>query len=107
MPKNRKPRSPIPRSKIRSALRRLWLWSPERREALKAAWVVGTKRPMLYGCQACKRSHSLKAVQVDHITPAGSLDDAEAFIGRLFVTVDKLQVLCEACHKAKTHKPKN
>lgn len=46
-----------------------------------------------------------KEVSVDHIEPIGTLkafSDLPGFVERLFVGVDKLQVLCDTDHKAKT-----
>lgn len=94
----RKPKSIIPRSKIRAALRRLWLWSDLRRDAIRAAHIGGTKRPKLYWCASCGCPYPLKEIQVDHIEPAGSMDNAEVFIQRLFCKVEGLQVLCTDCH---------
>lgn len=42
-----------------------------------------------------------KEVHVDHITPCGSMDDLNVFVGRHFCEEDGLQVLCEGCNYAK------
>jgi hypothetical protein len=42
---------------------------------------------------------------VDHIEPVGTLrtfEDLPEFCRRLFVGIDKLQVLCKTCHNKKT-----
>lgn len=84
-------------SKIRSALRKVWQWSPMRSQALKAAR-IGINQ---YKCAECSAISSLKQVAVDHISPCGSIDDLNAYKQRLFH--GELQVLCkEPCHKAKT-----
>lgn len=44
---------------------------------------------------------------MDHIEPVGTLksfDDLPGFVERMFVGVDKLQVLCSTCHQIKTNK---
>lgn len=41
-------------------------------------------------------------MRVDHISSAGSDSNFSDFINRLFVGVDKLQILCKPCHATKT-----
>jgi hypothetical protein len=58
-----------------------------------------------YQCSACTNWYPQKEVSVDHIIPVGALqsfDDLPGFTARLFVGVEKLQVLCSVCHLAKT-----
>lgn len=71
----------------------------------------------LYECAECKehvpttvmdkdKGRRIKNIAVDHtepvIDPAIGFTTWDSFIERLFVEVDKLQVLCLACHKKKT-----
>lgn len=60
-----------------------------------------------YQCSECKKYHTQKDISVDHIIPAGSLnsfEDLPAFVEKLFVGADGLQVLCSTCHQTKTNK---
>lgn len=58
-------------------------------------------------CSICKQDTPQTKIQVDHITPAGSLnsvDDIGPFIERLyFVTFDSLRIVCIPCHAIITH----
>lgn len=93
------PCPPSLHTRLRSTLRALWLRSPERYAAIKAARVSRG----LYLCASCKGAFGVKGIAVDHIEPCGrltSLQDASAFLERLFH--GRLQVLCRDCHAAKT-----
>jgi hypothetical protein len=94
---------------LRSGLRAKWTrWPP------KYAVVAAAKRPYVgdnkrqkfeYQCAACSNYYPQKEVSVDHIVPVGTLksfDDLPAFVQKLFVGVDKLQLLCDTCHNKKT-----
>lgn len=95
----------IPHAQIRNAVRKLWLWSAARREALKRAKVVGFK---LYLCDGCGRG--TPKPDVDHIEPVGPTPGSrmsrgetwDDFMRRMFVGADGLQVLCGECHRQKT-----
>ena len=94
---------------IRSALRSAANKYPVKWEVLKES-----KRPYggadkrtkwEYRCALCKKWKKGSDVSVDHIIPAGSLNnynDLVPFVQRLFVSKDGLQVLCSVCHGAKT-----
>lgn len=86
-------------SKIRSALRKVWMYSPERKEALNQAKVRGLP---LYVCAGCKRSCVKQQVHVDHVIACGesSMGNFDIFIHRLFQ--GRLQVLCVTCHEDKS-----
>lgn len=87
-------------SKIRSALRKVWLYSPQRREAL-----IKVKNGKMYWCSTCNKMMPKWAIDVDHIIPCGSLgsiEDVKGFVDRLFH--GQLQILCKVCHTLKTHK---
>lgn len=88
-------------SRVRSALRRVWYWSPARREAVKAARVS----PGQYKCAGCGRVVKDREYAVDHVEACGSLSPSLEEIGefsyRLFF--GQLQVLCkQPCHLEKT-----
>ena len=62
-----------------------------------------------YRCATCAQYFLQKEVQVDHITPAGSLrsyEDLPIFAARLFCGREGLQVLCKTCHTEKTNEEK-
>lgn len=93
------------RRKIRSALRKLWLYSPERRQALKRNYALGK----MYFCNMC--AFPTPQPQIDHIEPVGPSPGSRAsnggetwdgVINRLFCPSEGLQVVCRECHKLKT-----
>jgi len=97
--KKRKAKATTP-GVFRSALRRLWLRSPERAEALKRTG---------YCCERCgvkqskAKGHEVK-IEVHH--PKGvNLDKAwEESQKEMFVPADELEPLCVSCHKQHHHK---
>lgn len=114
---------------IRSGLREKFNRYPPKYETLKAACTLeptldddgnhlrfqsGKKAGQLkyhnrYLCASCHQTFPQKEVQVDHITPAGTLkcfDDLPAFVERLFCGPDGLQVMCKECHHIKTQEEK-
>lgn len=63
-----------------------------------------------YQCNHCKKWFADKNINVDHITPAGTLtcaNDLPGFVERLFCEVEGLQVLCSGCHNIKTQNEKS
>lgn len=94
---------------IRSALRRAWTKYPVRYQVMDSAKqpYKGTDKrtKWVYKCTTCKKLFKSTEVNVDHITPAGSLNkysDLPAFVKNLFCEADNLQVLCKGCHDKKT-----
>lgn len=94
---------------VRSALRAAWSkWPPKYRVLAKAKRnYKGPKKNQKYEfqCAHCSKWFPAKQVSVDHITPAGTLrcyEDLPAFVEKLFVSEDELQVLCATCHNVKT-----
>ena len=90
---------------IRSALRRRTVyWKPvsDAKHAARRPYTGENKRQKYeYQCAECQHWFPDKNVEVDHITPAGSLkssDDLKAFVERLFCEADGLRVLCKDCH---------
>lgn len=82
-------------AKIRSALRRVWMWySHSRQLVIKRCRISWGK----YLCEKC--TNIVNKIHVDHIVPVGKVD--EGYIQRLYVSSKGLQGLCEECHKAKT-----
>jgi 5-methylcytosine-specific restriction endonuclease McrA len=94
---------------IRSALRqksRFWAPITQAKLLAKRPYTGQNKRQKFeYQCNECKLYFPEKLINVDHLVPAGSLNnpqDLPGFVERLFCEVDKLQVLCEPCHNVKT-----
>lgn len=95
----RKPNTP--RSKIRQALRKLWLQSRERAAALKRDQ---------YTCQKCGKKQSKakgREVKVEehHLEPIEWEELIDMVADRLLVPPDKLQTLCVECHDKETFSP--
>lgn len=89
----------IPKSKIMSALRRIWLYSPQRKEAKNR----NKTHDGFFRCDKCK--HLVEEVAIDHepsVVPLNGFDSYQGVIERMFCDSDKLQVLCNPCHSAKT-----
>lgn len=90
-----------PNRYIFGLLRRVFRWSPERRAALEAA-----RQGLKYLCAKCGKLFDKKKVAVDHIEPvvdpATGFVNWDTYITRLFVTRDKLQVLCKIHHNEKS-----
>ena len=108
---------------LRSGLREKFNRYPVKYEVLKGAvsdvWTGETfktgkragqhKTVKMYKCAECSQQFRQKDVQVDHITPAGSLQsfsDLSGFAERLFCGPEGLQVLCSTCHDTKTKEDK-
>ena len=87
---------------IRSALRSAFMkWGPKHQAKLNAKQGYNS-----YLCAACDETFGSKDIEVDHITPAGSLktyDDLPGFVERMFCEVEGFQVLCKPCHQLKTN----
>jgi 5-methylcytosine-specific restriction endonuclease McrA len=99
---------------IRSGLRqksRFWKPITQCKMANRRTYKGPLKRQKFeYQCNECKQWFPDKKINVDHITPAGSLNcanDLPGFVERLFCEIDNLQILCEVCHNVKTQNEKN
>lgn len=98
---------------IRSALRQKsrW-WKPITQCKHKARRVYkgpNKRQKFEYQCKQCQHWFAEKHINVDHITPAGTLrcaNDLPGFVERLFCEIDGLQVLCSTCHDKKTKQEK-
>lgn len=104
------------RSFVTSALRAASRRWPPKYKALKNAFVgkkVNAKTgkvAMHYECAECNKHFVAVDVQVDHIDPVvdpkKGFQTWDKFIERMFVEIEKLQVLCKPCHKTKTDQEK-
>ena len=99
--KAKKPRTYNLASKVRSALRRVWQWSPQRREALARARVAYGR----YRCAACSRDVGPRDISVDHITPCGTLNPDLSNLTEFAIRMmfGELQGLCDSCHQTTTN----
>jgi 5-methylcytosine-specific restriction endonuclease McrA len=87
------------KSKVISACRRLWLYSPVRRDVINRC-------KTLDGYFRCENCNGLTdKVQVDHTDPAvptTGWDSWDGFIVRLFTEAENMKGICERCHNKKT-----
>lgn len=94
---------------LRSALRQKsrW-WKPiavAKNKARRVYKGANKRQKYEYQCNICKEWFPEKKINIDHITPAGSLNcaaDLPGFVERLFCEEEGLQCLCEKCHNEKT-----
>jgi len=84
-----------PRSRVRSAIRQLWLRSREHAKALKDA---------KYSCQRCGVKKSVakgkeQKVSVHHRDGIGNWESViDVIFSEILCSPDKLEVLCPKCH---------
>lgn len=85
-----------PRSKVKDALRRLWLRSRERAAALKAA----NRSCQHCGVKASVAKGKEQKVEVHHKNGVKNWDKVmDAVYEFLLVSPEELEVLCPECHK--------
>ena len=96
-------------SAVRSCLRRGFRhWKPATEAKINARRANQSENKRLkweYLCANCKEWWADRDIQVDHITPVGSLrrlEDLSGFVERL-TPEEGFQVLCKKCHKEKTN----
>jgi len=105
--KLKKKKKPVStKTRLRSAIRKVWMYSALHREVLARA----RRARGIYECEKCYKLVGPKDIEVDHITPATpahgieTAEDWGYFIWNLlFITVDKLMALCTECHQIKTN----
>jgi len=97
-------------SEIRSALRRVWLYSELRKLAMGKARVSRG----VYRCNACKKLFGPKMMDYDHVikcTPHDGIrvpEDWGIFIKNLlFCGLEGIVGMCKPCHQVKTNLEKN
>jgi hypothetical protein len=96
---------------LRGQMRRSWTKYPVKNNFLRKhrfRACVGVKDRDVWACRCakCKKVFPQSKVQVDHIIPAGSLNewnDLQGFTERLFTTSDNLRFLCNECHELITY----
>jgi 5-methylcytosine-specific restriction endonuclease McrA len=92
-------KSVTPRSRVKNALRKLWLQSRERATALKRE---------AYTCERCGIKQSTAKgrevkVQVHHRVGIDWEGLVDTIIERVLQTPDDLEVLCKTCHDKEHH----
>lgn len=88
------------KERLIKVLRREFLFSPQRKEALKKA----EKLKGFFTCAKCEKNYPKDHINIDHISPVIDLTgfkDWNTFIDWLFF--GELQVLCLNCHKGKSN----
>lgn len=96
--KKRKKKPVTPRSRITNTLRRLWLYSRERAEALK----LQDRRCQVCGVRESKARDNVQKIEVHHIDGIDVWHEiAELIYAKLLVPPDKLECLCPEHHKEK------
>lgn len=92
-------------AKLRSAVRAVWMYSPQHREALAKARQKDPEQGFFFECVLCKRQWPMFAASIDHQPPCGSFDnwgDFTQFCVQLFE--GPVRVICKLCHKTVTAK---
>lgn len=87
------------KTKIMSMVRRIWLYSPMRREAMKR----NVTDDGFHRCEKCLRL--TEEINIDHIEtviPLDGFDSYDRTFERLFCESNQLQKLCPDCHSEKT-----
>ena len=104
---------------LRGCLRKGWNTNPIKLNVLKARRKQipnpnprGNKATVFGAtCAMCHKDYVLKEIQVDHIVPAGQLNevgDIQGFVERLlFVTEDDLRLVCKNCNSCLSYSDKN
>ena len=91
--KKKKPLTATRVSTITNALRRIWLWSPERRAALKRAGIGKA-----CACEECGITVGEGAkLEVHHVDPCDMTKLAKKVREKMFNT--EFDVLCQECHR--------
>ena len=97
------------KTKLTSAMRRLWRSSPAYREAYEHAkeefTVLSTygkaMRRVRFVCASCGHAGAREVMQCDHVRPAvplGGWEGWDSFVTRLFCPAIDLRILCQTCH---------
>lgn len=106
-------------SYIRGCLRKAWNQHPVKLNKIKEDRIQvpnpnprGNKKTVWgFSCELCGDQKVIKEAQVDHITPAGSLQeisDIQGFAERLLiVTEDDLRLICKTCNSTLAYADKH
>lgn len=89
---------------LRGMLRRGWMRYPPAntwKKSMSRPAPRGHRAKRLGDCSQCGKAFAISKLQVDHIIPAGGLqnaDDIGPFVLRLFTTSDNIRLVCRPCH---------
>lgn len=87
-------------TKLRSAMRAVWMYSPQHRNALKLALIKEPKNGnWFFICPLCKITHHKAMAAIDHFPSLGSFNSWETFADwtrRLFE--GNVRVIDKICH---------
>ncbi len=89
---------------LRGMLRRGWMRYPPAntwKKSMSRPAPRGHRAKRLGDCSQCGKAFAISKLQVDHIIPAGGLqnaDDIGPFVLRLFTTSDNIRLVCHPCH---------
>lgn len=96
----KKPLTKTPVGRITIALRKIWMWSPERREVMKRAGKH---------CEECgtecvetikqQQKTGKPRLEIHHVEPCDMTALAKMVHAKMFPGSDKLDCLCQDCHK--------
>ena len=98
--KRKKAKKFNPKTRVMSAMRKIWLWSPMRKEV-----VTRCKTGENFRCEKCRRLSD--KIQVDHhplpVVLLTGWDSWDGVFSRMFVDPGEgLRGLCETCHDKHT-----
>lgn len=107
--KNPQQHFPFNKSRLRSAIRREWMYCKLKQAALARARVSRG----VYRCEKCSDTVSNKDIEIDHIvkvTPLHGLETGEDWgiliKNMFFCGLDGLVALCSKCHDEKSQQEK-
>jgi hypothetical protein len=95
-------------NKIRAALRDIWRYSPQHREAIKLATAVDVGGGKYFCCPICTTNWPIELATVDHQPPLGALThwggDNDFSLGMWAHSLfyGPVRVICKPCHKKVT-----
>jgi hypothetical protein len=95
--KAKKKQTPVGR--ISSALRKIWMWSPERAVVMKRA--AGICEECGCTCGKTKKqaeAKKLSLMEIHHVEQCNMTKMAKEIHAKMFPGEDKLDALCQTCH---------
>ena len=89
-----------PVSRITAALRKIWMWSPERAEIMKRS--NGECEECGCGCAKTRKKQEetgLPLLEIHHPNRCNMTEMAKVIHAKMFPGADKLDALCQNCHR--------
>jgi hypothetical protein len=90
------------KDKLVAAIRKVWRYSPMRKEALERT-KVGVKANR---CENCEEIFNIKLVEVHHTKSMHGWKTYDELIDKMLCHSTELKVLCERCHRYENAKQK-